>query len=244
MSIKSVLTSVAALAFLILSAESSQASPLALVWDGPGTCKPACGAAAAKVARKAGFRVQNVYPGMIDFSVFNEATLWVQPGGVASTASAAMGPELLSHVREFIKNGGGFVGFCAGAFIATTLVGQTENEGYGLIPGQTELFIKEGQDHKMLTVTTLDGDREMYFAGGPHFIVTEEELKSVQGEITARYADGRVAGLQAHFGKGKVSVSGFHPEAGWLWKLSRGQIDRDGSDQYYAIDMINYATSQ
>lgn len=221
---------------------SASTKPLALVWNGPGVCKPGCGKAAANVAQIAGFRTWYIYPGMTDFSIFKEATLWVQPGGQSSAAAEAMGPALLSQVRDFVANGGGYVGFCAGGFISTPVIGTTNNIGYGIVPGQTELLIKTGSDHKMLRVSTKDGDRMMYYAGGPFFKVTEEQLHAVQGEVTARYSDGSIAGVNVHYGKGKVSVVGFHPEAGWLWKTAKGKYDSDGSDIFYAVDMVKYAT--
>ncbi len=220
------------------------ARPLALVWAGPGACRPGCVKGAAKVASRAGFEVQYIYPGLKDFSVFQEAKLWVQPGGHSVTAAQSMGPAMLERVREFVAEGGGYVGFCAGAFLSTPLIGTTEENGYGLIPGETELLIQEGNDHKMLKVATPKGDEWMYYAGGPFFKISEESLKAVNGEIIGRYPDGKIAAIQAHYGKGKVAVSGFHPESSFIWKLIKFKIDRDGSDIGYAVDMVKYATGE
>lgn len=243
MNMRSLLAPVLALCFLIAPQfASASPAPLALVWDGPGACKPNCTVAAARVARIAGFRTQYVQPGFTDYSIFKEATLWVQPGGHSTTAADSMGPELIAQIQDFVRNGGGYVGFCAGGFISTAKIGESDRDGFGLIPGETELLIKDGNDHQMLKVTTNDGDRMMYYAGGPFFKVTDEQLKAVQGDVFARYADGSIAGIHAHYGKGKVAVVGFHPEAGWAWKLLRGKIDPDGSDIFFAVDMVNYVT--
>ncbi len=244
MNIAAFFPSALALLLLVIPQLASAASklPLALVWNGPGVCTPGCGKAAAKVAQAAGFRTWYIYPGLTDFSIFKEASLWVQPGGQSSAAAKAMGLAMINQVRDFVASGGGYVGFCAGGFISTTKIGTTENEGYGLIPGETELLIKTGSMKKMLTVSTPAGKRSVYYAGGPFFKVTDEQLQAVQGEVIARYSDGSIAGVRAHYGKGKVAVVGFHPEANWLWKLVNRKIDRDGSDVDYAVEMVNYAT--
>lgn len=218
--------------------------PLALVWNGPGACKPSCAAAANRVTQKAGFRIRIVKPGFNDEAAFQEAKLWVQPGGKSTAAAKAMGPELLARVVEFVRQGGGYVGFCAGGFLSTPEIGTSKETGLGIIPGETQVLIDSNKDHQMLKLKTVSGSRLMYYAGGPYFKVTDEELKSVNGEVLARYADGKIAGIRAHFGKGKVAVIGTHPEAGFLWKILRFKIDRDGSDRAFVInEMIRYATN-
>ena len=220
------------------------AKPLALVYDGPGACKPGCVYGAARVAIKAGFRVKFVGPSLNDYTVFDRAKLWVQPGGTSVTAAGAMGPALMQKVREFVANGGGYVGFCAGAFISTKNVGQSDSIGYGMIPGETELLVQSGNDHRMLLVTLPDGStRWEYYAGGPYFKVSDEALKAVDGEVIARYPDGSIAGVHAHYGKGKVAVTGFHPEAGFFWELLEGQVNPSGIHLDFAVNMINYATT-
>ncbi len=219
------------------------AKPLALVWDGPGACKPNCVFGATRVALDAGFRVKYVNTRTRDFSIFQK--LWVQPGGHSATAHQSMSNELLDHIKNFVADGGGYVGFCAGMFISTAKIGTRADEGYGFIPGHTELLMKDSDSERaMLKVSTPKyGDRWMYYAGGPFLTITDEELASIQGEVTARYPDGSVAGVHGHYGKGKVSVTGFHPEAGNLWKAMVGKKDKDGNDLFFAVDMIRYATS-
>ena len=199
--------------------------------------------AAAKIARRSGFRVQYILPGLKDYSVFQNAKLWVQPGGKSTTAAASMGPALLNRIREFVADGGGYVGFCAGAFLSTGKIGTSGADGYGIIPGETELLIKTGSDHKMLKVWTPNGPRWVFYAGGPFLKVTDDQLAAVDGHVIARYSDNSVAGVEVRYGKGKVAVVGFHPEANWLWKLAHFKIDPDGKDFDYAEAMVKYATS-
>ncbi|MBU6153403.1 MAG: hypothetical protein KGP28_03780 [Bdellovibrionales bacterium] len=231
--------------FFIFSSISSLAGekPLALVWEGPGACRPSCLDASVIIARRAGFRVRKVGPGFRDFGLFKKAKLWVQPGGKSTTAAAAMGSEMMDEIREFVRNGGGYVGFCAGMFIATPEIGTSKKVGFGIIPGETELLIKEGPDRAMMPIETSDhGKVTMYFAGGPFMRVSDSDLKAAGGEVIARYPDGKIAGIRARYGKGKVAVIGAHPEAGFLWKLGRGYFDIRG-ERFFVKDMVRYATS-
>lgn len=242
---KSKLIYVISLLTLLSPLMAFAARPLALIWDGPGACKPNCVFGATRVALDAGFKVKYVNPRTKNFSIFSKAKLWIQPGGHSKTAHRSMSNDLLDNIKSFISKGGGYVGFCAGMFISTPKIGTTGDEGYGIIPGETELLLKDSDSERaMLKVsTTKYGDRWMYYAGGPFLKITDEDLASVQGEVTARYPDGSIAGIHGHYGKGKVSVVGFHPEAGKIWKKMVGKVDKDGNDIFFAVDMIRYATS-
>lgn len=104
-------------------ASAAPAAPLALVYRGPGTCWKGCAEAAAFVAWRAGYRVRFVGSGETGANVFQGASVWIQPGGRAIDQARAMAPELKAHVREFVEAGGGYVGFCAGAFMASRQFG-------------------------------------------------------------------------------------------------------------------------
>jgi glutamine amidotransferase-like uncharacterized protein len=241
---KSVFLPLIALSFFISSGQAhASTKPLALVWKGPGACEPDCVAGAAHMAKLAGFQVQYVKPGITDFSVFDNAKLWMQPGGVSVTAADAMGPSLLNRIREFVSDGGGYVGFCAGAFLTTNDIGTSGVTGLGIVPGVSDVYVQEGSEHHVFKIALQTGSRYMYYAGGPNFSISDSDLEAVQGQVIGRYPDGTIAGVEVHYGKGKVAVIGTHPEAGFLWKLINRQIDPDGLDYDFAVGMIKYATS-
>jgi glutamine amidotransferase-like uncharacterized protein len=228
----------------VLGQEARPATrPLALVWRGPGACVPTCGFAANRVARIAGFRTLSIHPGFRNEAAFSKAVLWVQPGGKSVVAAHAMGPELMQRVRQFVADGGGYVGFCAGMFLSTDRIGTSEHDGLGIVPGSTELYLPEDPPGLMLPITTRYGMVRMYYHGGPRLIVNEAELQANGGEVIARYKDGNVAGIRAEFGKGRVAVAGVHPEAGRLWKLLKGIIDRS-SQRWFAVEMMRWAAKQ
>lgn len=212
-------------------AESEQdpRKPLALIWRGPGVCQPACGISAAQAARGAGYRTLSVFPGFAGAQAearFAEAAVWIQPGGKSVIAAGAMGTDLITRLRRFIGDGGGYVGFCAGMFITTDEVGTSGKPGFGIVPGRTELYLKSDPPSYMIPIT-LDSKRvtRILYAGGPMLHVNERELEALGGRVTARYSDGAIAGVFVPFGLGKVSVIGTHPEAAWWWKLASGSLD-------------------
>ncbi len=223
----------------------AKSKPTALVWSGPGACRPSCVLDAAHAARKAGFKVKFVNQHLKDFSVFKTAKVWVQPGGHSVTVAAAMSNAMISEIKDFVFNGGGYVGFCAGLFIATNDIGTSGKPGYGIIPGETELWVEDGKpENQMLKIaTTYFGSRWILYAGGPYIKISEQELKSINGEVIARYPNGDIGGIRGQYGKGKVAVVGFHPEADIFWKAFKGKIDRDGSDVFFAVDMIKFTTT-
>src|SRR3954452_20764336 len=48
-----------------------------------------------------------------------EADVLVQPGGSGSGQAAALKPEGRDAIKEFVRGGGGYVGICAGAYLAS-----------------------------------------------------------------------------------------------------------------------------
>ena len=225
----------------LLNLSRVQASDLAVVYRGKGAC-PACYKGAAKAALAAGLRVIYVTDRLRDFSILKEAKVWIQPGGTSKTALLAMGEAYLERLRDFVAQGGGYVGFCAGAFLATAENGSTGLAGLGIVPGRTipifEDFSRE--DHPYLLNLVWGGHpRVIYFNGGPYFDLSSVNDPSLK--ILATYADfdHKVAALQVNFGKGKVAVSGAHPEELNAVKLSRFFKDPDGNDRGLAVEMIH-----
>lgn len=212
--------------------------PLALVYRGPGACTN-CWTSAAQSAKKAGFRVRLVNDHLKDFSVFDHAALWVQPGGKSTTAARAMGEEYLQKIRDFVRSGGGYVGFCAGAFIATSKIGTTEMNGLGIVPGKTRLWDqKDGPGH-LIEVSWNHQIRSVYYHGGP--FIDFSGVNDASLLIYSRYENGQNAGAILNYGQGRVAVNGAHPEASGFWKISKLLRDEDGSDQPQVAKLMRWA---
>ena len=229
---------------VLLSNAAYAAKDLALIWKGQGACSPFCTLSAGEVANQAGYRVLYVNSKLSDYSVFDEAAVWIQPGGQSVEAANDMGPVLMARIQQFVHDGGGYVGFCAGMFLATNLIGTSGVPGLGMMPGTESEFLKNDPGPTIIQITRPNEGNEVrsvYYSGGPVIDISAEDQKLFGVKVLARYSDGTLASVSAPYGKGKVVLSGFHPEASSAWKFLRGKTDPDGSDQDIAVEMIQSA---
>jgi len=227
----------------------AEARPVALIYQGEGSCEEGCSEASAEVALRAGFEPRFVGPEALTAqsteadvqTLFGNARVWIQPGGVAVTALYAMTPTLRQAIREFVAQGGGYVGFCAGAFMATQRIGTSRYAGLGILPGFTAPYflnpIRPNLDYSLPAITWGGSRRHVFFEGGPYFYGFGSEAEAV-----ATYEAGDGAAVRAFFGKGRVFVSGPHPEAPRIWTEEDGIRDPDGIDQDLAVQMVRWAS--
>jgi len=213
---------------------------IALVYDGPGACPEDCALAAADSARLAGFTPKIVGPNALTSqstpdqisALFQDVAIWVQPGGHSKDAYLAISPTLRNSLINFIKEGGGYVGFCAGAFITTQEIGTTGIPGFGIFPGSTAPL---GANTGMVSVKWQGKGREIYFEGGPYIYNVDSNV-----EVMALYSDGvTIAAARTTYGKGRVYISGPHPEAPAWW--AGNHHDPDGSDRDLAESMMKWS---
>jgi glutamine amidotransferase-like uncharacterized protein len=242
------------------AAKQKSPRPTALIYNGPGSCEDEnlekkdeeiqgaitdCSASAAMIARKAGFKVKFVGPDAVTdkstpeqvAALFGQGRVWIQPGGISNEAYNTMSDALTRGLKRFVRAGGGYIGFCAGAFMATELIGGTGAEGLGIVPGSTYTYHKGIALEK---VEWLGKKREIYFEGGPYFY----NFASPTVEITATYASGAAAAIRTTFGKGRVWVTGLHPEAPLRWTQEEEMEDPDGTEQSLAADMVRWSASK
>jgi glutamine amidotransferase-like uncharacterized protein len=165
----------------------------------------------------------------------------IVPGGSGGTIAGNVDPATRILLRQAVRERGvGYVGFCAGAWVAVgpeaeTL--KTASYGFALSKGSVlTLFEPNGQTPTaaMVPVSFPDGtSRQLVWWGGP----ATPEWKN---GVVARYDDGEPAISQIFSGSGLVVISGPHPEAPQGWRATAG-YDSDGLDQDIALDMINAA---
>jgi glutamine amidotransferase-like uncharacterized protein len=223
---------------LMVIAFQTQASAAqkALIYKGEGSCSDSCSEAFWQIAIDAGFDPVYVGPGVPAADTFENAAVWIQPGGYASTAMRTMSSQLKTAIRNFIQNGGGYVGYCAGAFTATAKVGTTSNSGLGIFPGRTKLY---GSGVDLKTVTWNGSERKIYWEGGPFLRNLPSSV-----EVIGRYSNGAIATARTTFGSGRVFITGLHPEAPRAWKDDAGHDDTDGDDFDLVIEMLKWVTRQ
>ncbi|WP_329073899.1 BPL-N domain-containing protein [Streptomyces niveus] len=209
--------------------EPTEERPLALVYNGPQGCSD-CAPTIASLLRRAPqpFRVRYVGPGTgvpLTAGVLADARLYVQPGGGSDLdgvwrvlrGSAGM-------MRDWVQGGGSYLGLCFGGYLAG------RNPGFDLLPGDTNGYID-------LPDTTIHDDRDtvvpvkwrgkrryMYFQDGPAFLLDH----GADADVLATYPNGAAAVVVAPYGRGRVGVSGPHPEADRSWYEDAGLKNPDG----------------
>lgn len=210
--------------------------PVALVYKGPGSCEEDCSEASAQMAELAGFSPVYIGPNDTNPNLFADAKVYIQPGGNSWAVGVNMHAKLKKNIRDFVANGGGYVGFCAGAFYsAETISGYPRLD---LISANATFYKWMPTSPNVAKFTYKGQTRHIYWEGGPY-------VSLYQGsgfEVTSRYPNGLIAGVQGPYHNGRVSVVGQHPEAPQWWREDPLVEDPDGLDFDIAVDMIHWVT--
>jgi glutamine amidotransferase-like uncharacterized protein len=195
-----------------------------LIYKDLGACR-GCAEAPAQLARSLKLTTRYVQASMIQASKLANAKVWIQPK--------------MQILRDFIAQGGSYIGICAGAFFADATVDDAETiPGLGLIPGETYDYLTHNNPI-VVTVNWLGNDRPMYFQGGPAFRIAKQDESRV--EVLARYKDNSPAAIRFLYGRGKVILVGPHPEAPSGWFEADGLAIPDGHNNDVALDIIRSA---
>ena len=213
---------------------------VALIYSGTGVCSEDCADAAAESARLAGLTPKLVTGSALanaatdaqvaDF--FKDVAVWVEPGGYATNSYQGMTTKLRTALKTFIQSGGGYVGFCAGAFMATSIIGSTGVSGLGVFPGKTYPY-----NGSTTEIVNWSGQTQsVYWEGGPYFYNYDSSVEPI-----AYYSNGTTAAARTTFGSGRVYLSGPHPEAPDWWSGKGSSSSIAGGQQWIAANMIKWA---
>ncbi len=162
--------------------------------------------------------------------VLKNADLLVMPGGYSVTEAKQLGADGREAVRRFVHAGGGWIGTCAGSFIACQSTAD-HPDMLGIVPyttwcpdGQADLVLKFTGEAAMIGQKSNTTHRVQY-SGGPvmesvkanpdqKFKTVAVYHSNIQVE-DAKARDsmaGRAAMVAGTYGKGRVFVSAVHPE--------------------------------
>ena len=152
------------------------------------------------------------------------------PGGSGSAQAKALGEEGKLAIRDFVGQGGGFVGFCAGAYLATN----DYSWSLGILDAKVvdKKHWARGMGHVTLTMTprgkalleVTQPTLEIYYGQGPLLLPNEDPdtpdylpLATYKTEIARNGApEGVMPGTTAiaigTFGDGRVFCFSPHPE--------------------------------
>lgn len=219
------------LAFLLLLSPRAVAS-YALIYAGQGVCEEGCATTFQYILQKTDLRPVLVFNDSTNYDIFKDAKVWIQPGGYSVEEITYMPTSLYNKVINFVSNGGGYVGFCAGAFSATQYIGTTGVLGFGIFPGSTQLY---GKGIDMLEINWGGKKRFIYWEGGPFLYNLPATAEPI-----AYYPTGQIAAARSTFGKGRVFITGVHPEAPPYWRQDPYLPDPDGLDYDLVLEMIDW----
>jgi glutamine amidotransferase-like uncharacterized protein len=231
------------------SSSSSSGGGIALVFNGAGVCTDGCGTAGATVATAAGLTPKFVTGNELTTkstqaeidAFFKNVKVWIMPGGYARNEIEAMSATLRSALKSFVQAGGGYVGWCAGAFAATSEVGTTGSPGLGIMAGNSAVYSTTSKQNSyggsIEKTTWFSGIRYLYLEGGPYFYNLPSSV-----EVIGRYDNNvSVSAVRSTYGNGRVFLTGTHPEAPTWWYSGTGISDSDGSDVSQAALMVKWA---
>jgi len=164
--------------------------------------------------------------------------LLVMPGGRDRPYHASLGVEGAKMIRQFVEQGGSFLGLCAGAYFASarvlfqpgTEMQVDEERPLALFPG-TAWGTVTGPEFKYSSeagtvAVDLGSGLIVYYNGGCAFKL-EEGAMSAESEVVARYEevqDKPPAVIRRHVASGKVILSGVH------WEIPADMAKEEGTN--------------
>lgn len=219
----------------------AEPQPLALIYRGGASCS-GCSESVAALLRSGPTKFRTAYCGpdedrQISPDELAEATVYVQPGGGQVNRTWRQLRDYSSYVRDFVDNGGTYLGFCLGAYLAAG------NPGFGLLPGDVGQYIgtpgasTDSDDDTVIPITWRSQQRHMYFQDGPLFRLDD----GAAATVLATYDTGAPAAVVASFGSGRVGVVGPHPEADQGWYRDARLTNPDGIRFDLGYDFVETA---
>ena len=182
-----------------------------------------------------GFDVETVSGGEIKFGALKDFDILVCPGGSGSPFDD-LGTNGINRIRNFIEDGGGYLGICAGALYASDYfvwkgvpsfeppfdeeIVMGESMNFDLFPGVGYFPIEEISVNTAMTkinivdrahpvTDSLPDHMHVFYAQGPYL----EPHEDANVTILATYdVTGDPAIVAFQYGRGRVLLSGIHPE--------------------------------
>lgn len=191
------------------------------------------------------FTIETVSGNEIKNGALDDFDILVCPGGSGSPFED-LGMNGINKIRDFIRDGGGYFGICAGALYASDYfvwkgvpsfeppfdedMVMGENMNFDLFPGVGYFPIEEISvntamtkiniiDHTHPITDSLPDHMHIFYAQGPYL----EPYEDANITVLATYdVTGKPAIVAFQYGRGKVLLSGVHPE----YEMDN---DRDGN---------------
>ncbi|KAG6008961.1 hypothetical protein E4U21_003513 [Claviceps maximensis] len=233
--------------------------PRALVYRGPAACK-GCPEAVAKLLQDSpqNFAVTFVGPNedvQISADTLSQASAYAQPGGPDLRSAYRELESYQDEFRDFVQNGGRYLGFCLGAFLAGSTPGfQLLPAGINAVPerksegaqvtGTEDTMIQVDWTYQSSQVSSFGRGETaksqwLYFQDGAVITgLSEGDNTTVLGRYSS---NGNVAASLTPLGKGIIALVGPHPEAPSDWYRTYRLENPDGIKYDIGYDFVNAA---
>lgn len=207
------------LLMLVLSCHFVLKAQVAVVFAGAGTCD-GCAEAVALLLQQQQYQVRLVDEHQLQAATLQGASLYVQPGGsddIMDTLTVLSASQIQS-IRDFVKQGGNYLGTCAGGYLAGQYTDQAAGSKAFALVELAEIDQEiTGDNSAQFISLRLPGEastRNVYYQAGPHFGST----LPANGKALAYYAgSNHIAARISDYGKGRVGLIGPHYEADSSW---------------------------
>ncbi|KAG5913063.1 hypothetical protein E4U42_001513 [Claviceps africana] len=183
-----------------------------------------------------------------------QAAVYAQPGGPDLGRAYRMLQPYEDDIRAFVSNGGRYLGFCLGAFLAGSTPGfrllpdgvnatPERREAGAQVTGVEDTIIQVDWTFRSPVGPFATGDTAksqwMYFQDGA--VITGLSAGD-NATVLGRYSsNGNVAATLTPFGKGIVALVGPHPEATPDWYRTFNLENPDGIKYDIGHDFLNAA---
>lgn len=212
---------------------------IALIYRDKGACD-GCADPFRRLVKGLGLTPRFIHKKDITPKLLASAALFVQPGGDdTSDLLAAITPAQRQYMRDFVSQGGRYFGTCLGAYWAGRWVEDngTPMVGLDMLPGIEIHSHSETPEDRVEAIQLANGStRHVYFQDGPEF---EINPNTAAKSLATYKSNGKVAGLITAYGKGRIAVLGFHPEATKEWYTECNLVDPDGLDGDIAQNVLH-----
>lgn len=179
--------------------------------------------------------------------VLKDVALLVFPGGDSLPDAWNALKSYNDMVRDWVSNGGRYLGICLGAYLAGP------EDGFNLLPEGNKVFREieepdtqvEGMDNAVIQLywTFQTGSNQsktqeqwVFFQDGAAF----SDPNTTDLKVLGRYThNNNVSATLSQFGEGFVGLVGFHPEADDTWYANPSLVNPSGIQFDIGADFLN-----
>lgn len=198
------------------------------VFSGPGADKAGVRRHTKIASLIANARVYRIDAQLIRAGALDRTDVLVVPGGTASGMLRNMGADVRQRISAFVRNGGGFIGTCAGCYVVTAPI-KGHMDRLGLIPFSSGGYgggvdMPVAFTHEARTRFGLrEGVQMINYHGGP-VLDAARPVKGTDIRVVAYYRPNfgpksrfarmanRPAIVMGRCGKGRIFACAVHPE--------------------------------